>query len=521
MSTAGEITAAASGETWGVDSEYGRLRDVLLCPPDHFQWRATSPISEKTLSSGRRFESERACAQHAELVSCYEEHGVRCHFIEPDPMLPYQVFARDSSAPTPGGGAILQLQQPWRRGEHAAALRSYERAGIPIRGVITAGPVEGGDVMVIEPGCLLIGCGEARTGEAGARQLASWFEADGWEVRIEPFPARYVHIDVLVATLAEKLAAVCVDAVSGGLVAWLRGKGFDIVEVPEHEAFELGVNAISLGDDHVVSSVGATTLNGALRAAASPSWIPTCRCSRSAAAVRTASRRRSVAIRSAEAKRMLDARPARVIADLDRLAEVSGGPAGARRVAWTPGWVAARDLLRERVAAIGLECEADAAGNLWVVVPGRRAETVVVGSHLDSVPEGGPLDGALGVFAGLELLRTLRRSGTPPERSVALVDWADEEGARFGRSLLGSSAVAGTLDADSVREASPPRTARCSRMRWPRTVSTSTGPSPRRPTACATPAPTSSCTSSRGRCSITRAWRSRRSPVPSASSARA
>lgn len=200
------------------------------------------------------------------MVATYEEHGVRCHHLEADPALPYQVFSRDSSAAGPNGGIILQLQQPWRRGEQVPAIRFYEDTGMPVRGTITAGSVEGGDVMIVEPGCLLIGCCEARTTEAGARQLADLFEADGWEVRIEPFPARYVHIDVLLAVLAEKLAAVCVEVVSGGLVAWLREKGFDIVPVPEVEAFALGANAMSLGDGRILSAAGAESLNAGARA---------------------------------------------------------------------------------------------------------------------------------------------------------------------------------------------------------------------------------------------------------------
>jgi N-dimethylarginine dimethylaminohydrolase len=238
----------------------------LVCPPDHFRWRPTSPISEKTLAEGHVFDSARAGAQHAEMVATYEEHGVRCHHLEADPALPYQVFSRDSSAAGPNGGIILQLQQPWRRGEQVPAIRFYEDTGMPVRGTITAGSVEGGDVMIVEPGCLLIGCCEARTTEAGARQLADLFEADGWEVRIEPFPARYVHIDVLLAVLAEKLAAVCVEVVSGGLVAWLREKGFDIVPVPEVEAFALGANAMSLGDGRILSAAGAESLNAGARA---------------------------------------------------------------------------------------------------------------------------------------------------------------------------------------------------------------------------------------------------------------
>lgn len=249
-----------------MDSEYGLLRDVLLGPPSHFRWLATSPISERTLSDGHSFDLALAERQHAEMVRCYEEAGVRCHYLEADPALPYQVFARDSSAATPRGGVTLQPQQPWRRGEQVRAANFYRDNGVPLWGEITAGSIEGGDVLIVEPGCLLIGCCEARTTEAGARQLAGWFEEDGWEVRIEPIPARYVHIDVLVAILAERVAALCTEVVSSSLVGWFRDKGFEILTVSEEEAFTLGVNAISLGGERVLSATGARTLNAAMRA---------------------------------------------------------------------------------------------------------------------------------------------------------------------------------------------------------------------------------------------------------------
>jgi N-carbamoyl-L-amino-acid hydrolase len=140
----------------------------------------------------------------------------------------------------------------------------------------------------------------------------------------------------------------------------------------------------------------------------------------------------------------------RVIADLRALADLTGGPGGARRLCWTDEWVAARRFLHERLAELPVTVDVDEAGNLWAVLEGARPELVVVGSHVDSVPNGGWLDGALGVMAALEVLREVAAAGTPPV-SVALVDWADEEGARFGRSLFGSSAVAGTLDPDAVR----------------------------------------------------------------------
>jgi N-dimethylarginine dimethylaminohydrolase len=251
---------------WGVDSEHARLLDVLLCPPDNFRWLPTSEISRATLESGRRFDSEASRSQHAELVSLYEEAGVRCHFLEPDPALPYQVFSRDSSAMTPSGAIVTQLHQWWRRGEYAPVIRFLQENGVPIRGMITAGALEGGDVMIVEPGAMLIGVGGERTQEVAARQLASWMRDDGWEARIESIPSRYVHIDVICAILAERLAAVCPDALSASLIGWLRGKGFDLIEFSAEDAFRLGGNAVSLGDDRVLSSAGGAELNDALRA---------------------------------------------------------------------------------------------------------------------------------------------------------------------------------------------------------------------------------------------------------------
>ena len=140
----------------------------------------------------------------------------------------------------------------------------------------------------------------------------------------------------------------------------------------------------------------------------------------------------------------------RVVADLRELAALTSTADGAQRLAWGPVWRQARDWFGGKVREIGLETAADSAGNNWITLPGASSRTVIVGSHLDSVPNGGWLDGCLGMMAGLEVLR-MRARRTPPV-TLKLVDWADEEGARFGRSLLGSAAAAGSLKIDEVRE---------------------------------------------------------------------
>jgi allantoate deiminase len=140
----------------------------------------------------------------------------------------------------------------------------------------------------------------------------------------------------------------------------------------------------------------------------------------------------------------------RAVTGLRELARLTGNDDGAQRVAWTDTWKTANDWFRGELAGIdGVSVESDAAGNLWATAAGESERFVVIGGHLDSVPNGGWLDGALNVVGGLEVLRA--QAGEPRPLTLKLVSWADEEGARFGRSLLGSSAAAGSLEPDSVR----------------------------------------------------------------------
>lgn len=143
--------------------------------------------------------------------------------------------------------------------------------------------------------------------------------------------------------------------------------------------------------------------------------------------------------------------PKRLLADLRELRQLTGDENGAQRVAFTPVWVKTREWLRARLADLPVEVHTDAAGNLWATLAGDSPRTLVIGGHMDSVPNGGWLDGCLNVLAGLEILRRLNTQyhGRPPV-TVRLVDWADEEGARFGKSLFGSSAFSGNLDMEEA-----------------------------------------------------------------------
>jgi len=137
--------------------------------------------------------------------------------------------------------------------------------------------------------------------------------------------------------------------------------------------------------------------------------------------------------------------PARTVAELKELRELTGDENGAQRVAWTETWERAREWLRGKVSDTGAVEEIDEAGNQWFTLEGGSERALLLGGHIDSVPNGGWLDGCLNVMAAVEVLRRIAEDGRPP-LTVRVVNWADEEGARFGRSLFGSSAACGSMD---------------------------------------------------------------------------
>jgi N-carbamoyl-L-amino-acid hydrolase len=144
--------------------------------------------------------------------------------------------------------------------------------------------------------------------------------------------------------------------------------------------------------------------------------------------------------------------PSRTVADLRELQQLTGDNNGAQRVAWTDTWQTAREWLSGKLDGTGSVESVDAAGNQWFTLSGESERALLIGGHIDSVPNGGWLDGALNVMAGAEVLRRLAEGGKPPV-TVRLVNWADEEGARFGRSLFGSSAAAGSMaDQEDLRQ---------------------------------------------------------------------
>jgi len=154
---------------------------------------------------------------------------------------------------------------------------------------------------------------------------------------------------------------------------------------------------------------------------------------------------------------------ARLWADLHEIARIGATPkGGCNRQALTDLDAEARRWLAERARALGCTLHVDAFGNMGLLRPGRDAarKPVAFGSHLDTQPTGGKFDGVLGVLAGLEILRALHESGAETEAPLMLVNWTNEEGARFAPPMMGSGAAMGIFPAAQVLDAADSEGAR-------------------------------------------------------------
>jgi N-dimethylarginine dimethylaminohydrolase len=252
---------------WGVSSETGRLRDVLLCRPEHYAWAPINAVARASLARGLKPDRQAAKAQYGEFLAALEQAHVARHFVETDPALGYQVYTRDISLVAPEGAIILQPFRVIRNGEVAHTVEFHERAGIPRRGWITAGCVEGGDIHLIRPGLAVIGCSGERTTERGAAQLAAMLEAMGYEVRIQPFAEHFLHLDVIFCMASEGIAVACTEVIEPDFADWLGGHGIELVPVGYRDSMALGCNLLSLGNGTVISPEANRELNARLRAA--------------------------------------------------------------------------------------------------------------------------------------------------------------------------------------------------------------------------------------------------------------
>lgn len=249
---------------WGVDSEYGRLRDVLLCEPPHLKMVPCNAVTRDSLDKGFACCADTAAAQHAQLVQILEAEGVRCHFVAPHEGLPDLSFTRDAVLMSPWGLIALNPALAHRKAEVGLAVAAAKDLGVPWLAAIEQGSIEGGDVCVLKPGVVIIGVSGDRTTEAGAQALAKLFGQRGWRAILCRFDPKYLHLDTLFSVIERDRAVACIEALPDEFLIDLIELGIELIPASIEEVQSLGANLVSLGDGRVLSPASNDRLNGLL-----------------------------------------------------------------------------------------------------------------------------------------------------------------------------------------------------------------------------------------------------------------
>lgn len=239
-----------------VDSEFGVLTDVLLSRPDHYRWFASCEVASRSMASGLTLDLNTARAEHTRLALHLEMEGVRCHYVPSSAAAPDLVYTRDTSLVTPWGAIVLRPSATHRLDESERVASHLHSLAVPIAGRISRGGLEGGDICLLKPGTVIVGCSEQRSTLAGAEELAELFAQHGWETIVYPFDAQYLHLDTVLGVLGTDAVLACTDVLDSWLVAALRNRGFRVLEVTLEESRHLACNVLALGAGRVLMSDG-------------------------------------------------------------------------------------------------------------------------------------------------------------------------------------------------------------------------------------------------------------------------
>lgn len=250
---------------WRVDSETGRLTDVLLSPPTHLAMVPCNAVTRDSLARGLSSCAVSAVAQHRTLAARLEDAGAKCHLVPSKPGLSDLAFTRDSLLMTPWGIVELRPSEPHRRGEPAYLVEALKGLGIETLGAVGEGRVEGGDVCLLRPGFVLIGISGERTDEAGARALGRIFERRGWRAFYTRIDPRYLHLDTQFTLVSKHFGVACLETLEPGFAGTMSGLGIDLHPAAPDEVDRLEANLLSLGGCRVVAPAGETRINLELR----------------------------------------------------------------------------------------------------------------------------------------------------------------------------------------------------------------------------------------------------------------
>lgn len=258
------LILSAPTRRWGVDSEYGRLRDVLLSAPPHLAMVPCNAVTRQSIGKGLTCCPDTAAKQHAKLVAALEAEGVTCHFVPPTETLPDLSFTRDAVLLTPWGMLELNPSARHRRAEVRHVRTAAEAAGVPLLGALSEGHLEGGDICLLRPGTVVIGYSGERSNKAGAVALSRFFKARGWQAILYCFDPHFLHLDTMFTMIDRNRALACVEILEESFIDRLNDLGIEIVPVSHDEVQRLGANLLSLGDGRLISSVDNIRVNRVL-----------------------------------------------------------------------------------------------------------------------------------------------------------------------------------------------------------------------------------------------------------------
>jgi N-dimethylarginine dimethylaminohydrolase len=259
-----DALVTSTGPRWGVDSEYGRLTDVMLSAPTHLRMVPCNVVAIENQKNGVDCCPDLATQQHQALVEALRAHGVTCHMVPPAETLPDMAFTRDATLMTPWGLLGLNPAVEHRLAEVEHVQRAAASWGVPLLGSIREGTIEGGDICLVRPGIIVIGYSGERTDAAGASTLARLFEERGWRAILYKFEPQFLHFDTQFTMVDRNRAIACADVMEAGFLYEMEALGIEIVPATYEEVQKLGANILSLGEGRLLSPADNHRVNESL-----------------------------------------------------------------------------------------------------------------------------------------------------------------------------------------------------------------------------------------------------------------
>jgi len=236
-----------------INSEYGKLKKVLLCKPDYYEWQPTNETAKRTIGSGQTFTIEEAQKQHQEFSDAFRAAGVEVVYAEPVKGLHYQQYARDLGKMTPKGVLLGRFKWPVRQEETSVYEKFFAGQGIPIFGKVTKGFFEGGDVHYMDNETIACGLADRSNIEGIDEARKMLQEGLGLNLITVEIPAKFIHLDEVFVRLADQVCLAHPPALPDSFLKMLKDKKIEIVEVPEDEVADLKCNVVAIDDKTVMS----------------------------------------------------------------------------------------------------------------------------------------------------------------------------------------------------------------------------------------------------------------------------